>query len=679
MFNLTSEAHLAGTPENKRTGEYVHEHFREAGLTVYWEPFDALISSPVDHAVQVVAPSNSTYNCSLTEPPVAGDPTSQLPNQVPTFNGYAANGDVTKELVFANYGTVEDFEFLERQNISVEDRIVIVKYGQNFRGVKVYLAQKRGAAGVLIYSDPKDDGFTKGAVYPDGPWRPEQGVQRGSVQFLNICPGDPRRVLDCLGDATANFTGNLIPSIPVHPLSWGDAQHLLSALEGNVAPPEWQGTIPGLEYKIGPGPAVVRVYSHQNFTVEELYNVVGEIEGTDPSLGPIVLGNHRDAWVFGGADPNSGTAVLMELATAFGELLKTGWRPRRTIKLCSWDGEEYALLGSVDWADKHAADLQKAVAYLNVDVAVCGPNFTASASPALSRVLLLASGLVNYSNTSTPLNEVWDRNIGVLGSGSDFTAFVHHLGVASLDLSFSGSYGVYHSIYDSYTWMARYGDPDFLLSKTMTQLWGTIALMLSEPVLVPLWYNDTAAELHKYYATVNGSKLGNVTLNTQPLSDAIAHFTINANALAMDMEAVLLGSKSEVEAGMLNLINVEAERKFLDNQGLPGRPYFKHTLQAPGIFLGYGSNVFPGLTEAIRDNNTELANQQVTTIAGAIRTASDALRPTPAPAPAPAPADDSGLSAGAKAGISIAVLFVAAVGGYFGWKKCSKADEYQKF
>lgn len=628
LQNITAKPHLAGTQENNDTARYIADEFKAAGMQVEWHTFESLVSYPLDHAVSLTFPVEAAYNCTLKEPPVDKDNFSHY--DAPTFNGYAPNGDVEAELVYANYGKIEDFEYLQSLNISVENKIVIVRYGGNFRGTKVYLAQQRGAVGVLIYSDPADDGQSRGTPYPEGPWRPQFGVQRGSVQFLNICPGDPRRVEECLGTKEANYTGTLIPEIPVHPLSWGDAEYLLRQLNHTVAPAAWQGGIPNLNYSIGPGAARARLYSLQNFTVRTLINVCGTIPGSAVTEGSVILGNHRDAWVYGAADPSSGTAIMLELARSFGVLRKGGWKPRRNIVVCSWDGEEYALLGSTAWTSDHKELVLNSVAYLNVDVGVAGQNFSADASPALITAIDTATAQVPHPNGAVSLGSAWPRlkevqgsawpgDIGVLGSGSDYTSFLHHWGVPSAHMGFSGSYGVYHSVYDSFPWMDNWGDKGFNYSLAMTRLWGVLALVLSEPERVPLTYNDTAAALYKYLAFANQSAPKEI--NFTALRASIEVYSERANTLKNTNDRI----------DVVNSITHNAERNFLFGQGLPGRPYFRHLLQAPGLYLGYGSDVFPGITEAIRDKNWKQAQDQTNLLAATLEfAAKELLMPDPA-------------------------------------------------
>lgn len=645
LYDLTFEAHLAGTPGEERTSAYVRDELQKNlgdFATVQRIPFEAMINYPIERSVQMLEPTQ--FDCSLTEPPVAEDPSS-VKDGVMSFHGYGASGDVTAGLVYANYGLIEDFQWLESNGISIEGKIVIVKYGSNFRGTKVQLAEQRGAVGVLIYSDPRDDGYVQGPVFPNGPWRTEHSVQRGSVLFLNQCPGDPHaRMKECLNDTTKNYTGNLVPSIPSQPLSWGDAYPLLQSLQGQVAPDPWQGGL-NFTYYIGDGATIIRLYSDQRYEMVTLYNVIARIEGRQSPNEYVLVGNHRDAWVFGAVDPSSGTSCLLELSKALGGILNDGWRPRRTIILASWDGEEYGLIGSTHYGEQEREMLlEGAIAYINLDTAVSGNTFGASASPSLAGIIRTAVEMVTDPERSVPIGDLWNGDIGVLGSGSDYTVFLHHLGIPSIDFGFRGPYGVYHSKYDSFYWMENIGDPGFRYHNTATQLLGTFLLLITDQSTIPLNFTDTAIDITTKYIPTLKSELkdwnGTDELNLTGLEQAAAELLNSAQNL--DVYA------DNIQA--VNSILRSAERYFLDLDGLPYRFWFKHVLQAPGITLGYGSDVFPGLLTVIRLQEWDSARQQVLAITGTIRQAANHLS-TPIP---PIPPSDDGLSGGLIALISVA-------------------------
>jgi N-acetylated-alpha-linked acidic dipeptidase len=388
LKTLTAEPHVASTPQDHKTAEYVAQKFREAGLETEIVPYRVLMNLPKLVKVEAFSADGRQIMTGPTREHVEGDPYQDNPDVVMPFNGSSASGDVTAGVVYANYGRPEDFEHLAAQHIDVHGKIVIMRYGQNFRGVKVYLAEQRGAAGVLLYSDPQDDGYYRGDVYPDGPWRPATGVQRGSVQYLFKYPGDPETPdvasTPGLPDSQRISPDGNQPHIISIPLSYHDAAPILQSLKGPGVPQGWQGALP-FHYHVGPGGVKVHLRSQQDYERRIIWDVIGKIKGTDFPDDWVVAGNHRDAWVYGAVDPNSGTATLLKAVHGVGTLLKAGWRPRRTILFCSWDGEEEGLIGSTEWVEQHAKELQNAVFYLNVDVGVAGPDFSASAVPSLKQ------------------------------------------------------------------------------------------------------------------------------------------------------------------------------------------------------------------------------------------------------------------------------------------------------
>eukprot|EP00128_Syssomonas_multiformis_P007705 Colp12_sorted_trinity150504_noHs@13868 len=446
----TTRPHVAGTPGDYETAVYTRDVIRSFGIEADLDEHQVLLSYPIETSVSIVEPAENRYNALINEGTVSKDPTSKDDRFVKPYNAYSPSGNVTGQLVYVNYGRKEDFEQIQAMGIDLKGKIVIVRYGELFRGLKVWLAQEHGAVGVLIYSDPADDGFVKGPVYPEGPWRPAHAVQRGSAQFISHCAGDPGKPERCGVDS-------LIPKIPVQPLSYADAEPLLRALRSNPAPAGWKGGL-SIDYNIGPGPAVVNMDLKMRFVTGPIWNVVARIPGSDQPERAVILGNHRDAWGPGGVDPNSGSSSLLEVARGFGTLLKMGWKPKRTLLLCSWDGEEFGLLGSTEFGEKRADQLFKqAVAYINVDSAVSGGILDVSATPALIRPFMEAASRVTDPATGKPLSDVWSGRVGRLGSGSDYTVFLQHLGIASLDMGFKGSYGVYHSVFDSFSWMETQG------------------------------------------------------------------------------------------------------------------------------------------------------------------------------------------------------------------------------
>src|SRR5438270_74311 len=492
LRTLTAAPHLAGTPEVRKTAEYVAQKFREAGLKTQIVEYKVWLNHPAEISMDVVAPPAAQHHGPQREQ-VSADPFQADPRVVMPYNSGSPSGDVEAEVVYANYGRPEDFKKLDELKIDVRGKIVLVRYGENYRGVKSFVAQEHGAAGVLIYSDPMDDGYFRGDKYPDGPWRPDSGVQRGSIGYMFFFPGDPttpsiaslsslpenRRILPERSPAQ--------PKIPTTPLSYYDAQPMLENLAGPTVPHGWQGALP-FTYHVGPGPARVKMHLKQDYQYRPIWDVIGKIPGSQQADSWVVAGNHRDAWVYGAVDPNSGTAAMLESVHGIGELLKSGWKPKRTLVFGSWDAEEEGLIGSTEWGEEHAEELKRAIAYFNMDVAVSGPKFGASAVPSLKQFLREVTKAVPSPAGGT-VYEAWRRSnqagsesfnpqetsgstfrppaaqarpdaaVGDLGSGSDYTVFLQHLGVPSTDIGSTGSYGVYHSTFDDFNWFKKFGDP----------------------------------------------------------------------------------------------------------------------------------------------------------------------------------------------------------------------------
>jgi N-acetylated-alpha-linked acidic dipeptidase len=517
---ISAEPHHAGSPGSRRVADYVLERFKSFGLDARIEEFEALMPYPTERSLELLAPER--YTATLKEPAVAEDPDSADAGQLPTFNAYSADGDVTGDLVYVNYGTPDDYEQLAKIGVDVKGKIVIARYGRSWRGIKPKVAYEHGAIGCIIYSDPRDDGFYPGDTYPKGAYRPDQGVQRGSVMDMPIHPGDPltpgRGAEPGTVNAADRASSDVILKIPVLPISYGDALPLLRHLGGPVAPADWRGSLP-ITYHVGGGPAKVRLKLAFEWKVRPLYNVIARIPGSAWPDEWIIQGNHHDAWVNGASDPTSGNAALIETARGFGELLKTGWKPKRTIVLASWDGEEWGLLGSTEWAEKHAAQLTKsAIAYINSDST--GPGWlNASGSHSLQALVnevardiddprrpgktLAAASLdrdVSQEKTEvgkTLLRKRGDKPIDALGSGSDYTAFIDHLQIASLDLGFGGEGGggVYHSIYDSFYWYTHFSDKDFAYGAALSRTIGTVILRLADADVLPFEFTATARTL----------------------------------------------------------------------------------------------------------------------------------------------------------------------------------------
>jgi N-acetylated-alpha-linked acidic dipeptidase len=608
----TSSPHIAGSREDYETAHFTLQKFRSFGLNAWIEEEHVLLSYP-NRKAQLRLLSPVQFEAQTEESYILQDPTSSDSRIVPTFNGYAPSGNITGELVYVNYGRYEDFQMLASHGIHLQGKIAIARYGKIFRGLKAYMAQQFGMLGVIIYTDPADTGYVQGQMYPNGPWSNPFSVQRGSVQFLSICPGDPRRIKEC-----GYPTNQLIPQIPVQPISWSDAAPLLAAIGGPVAPTHWQGGL-NFTYHIGPGPAIVNLVTDIRFNVTTIWNVVGEVTADVNSLERdriVVLGNHRDAWVFGAVDPSSGSTSLLEIARAYGELLRSGWKPKRRIWLCSWDGEEYGLLGSTAFVERLANELNRnAIVYLNGDAIVSGSTFACDATPSLHRAIKEAANKIINPSTNKPYWSSWDGKCGVLGSGSDYTSFLDYIGIASVDVGTDGPYGVYHSAYDSMTWMTHFGDPTFQNHIAITQLWGLLGLKYANEPILPMNYSDYARALWQYFSQIQQliTQYNITHFDLSQLRGAIQNFTNAASNVDIFINEID-ASNTEFEPELLSSLNDRlafTERRFINRNGLPKRIWYKHVIQAPGLFLGYGATVFPGLYQEIMERNLmELKKQE---------------------------------------------------------------------
>ena len=630
LYNLTRRSHVAGTPGDYHDAAYVQDVLGGLpGFEAWREEPEVMLTYPRARPA-LTAPAIG-YSAVLAEDVLAEDGTSDDPWRNHTFLGFAPSGTVTAPLVYANYGRPEDFAALAEAGIDVGGSIVLVRYGECFRGLKVMNAEERGAVGTVIYSDPQDDGVVLGPTYPDGPWRPPSAVQRGSVQFMSRCAGDPYRLYATGGNRTATVedicgyaTEDLIPSGPVLPIGYGDAGPLLEALGGVPAPDGFDGGLP-FNYTAGPSPFLVTLSTDISFVPSRIPNVIARMEGTDPSGGTVMLGNHRDAWAFGAVDPNSGTASLLEVARCLSALYEGGWRPRRTIVLGSWSGEEYGLLGSTAFAEMNAGTplIDDLVAYLNVDEAVSGRVLLhAAATHSLDRLLLEAAQAVPAPDdpSATLLDRLPDTGVGTLGSGSDYTAFLDVYGIPSLDMGYRGDYGVYHSVYDSFDYVVSQVDPDFEVHRAVTRLWLYVAYALADRRVLPLAVGRQAKVLAGQAADLaDGAAARNVSL--APLEAALDSFMQAADIIDADARDEAYGERHHDDrAASLNRRLSHVERRFL-GPGLPRRPYFRHLLQAPGYFTGYGTRPFPGIAEALDWGDEGRARAEIDMAAHALRNA----------------------------------------------------------
>jgi N-acetylated-alpha-linked acidic dipeptidase len=629
MRVITESAHHAGSPGSRKVAEYVLAQFKSWGLNASIETFEALMPYPTERLVELVAPEK--YTLKLQEPVVAQDLTSAEQGALPTFNAYSADGDVTADLVYVNYGTPEDYEQLTKLGVDVKGKIVIARYGRSWRGIKPKVAYEHGAVGCIIYSDPHEDGFFAGDVFPDGAYRPEMGAQRGSVMDMPIHPGDP------LTPGTASEAGaprldraaaKTILKIPVLPISYGDALPLLRNLKGPVAPEAWRGALP-ITYHVGAGPAKVHLKLAFDWSIRPLYDVIVRIDGAEFPDEWILHGNHHDAWVNGAADPTSGNVALMETARGLGELLKTGWRPKRTIILASWDGEEWGLLGSTEWVEKHAQELStKAVAYINSDstskgwLDVSGSHSLQAFVNDLMRDLpdpkrekknlydAKVDRALDQAKTAEEKATIDRRRyvpIEALGSGSDYTAFLDHLTIASLNMSFGGEApdsGVYHSTYDSFYWYTHFSDTDFAYGAALSRTIGTAILRLADADVLPFEFTATARTLRGYADEIQ--KLSKETTGAPPLEVTLVLSAVERLAKAADVYDRALAQRAKSGAALdrakqveLNRLLYTSERAFKYDAGLPRREWFKHLAYAPGFYTGYGVKTLPGIREGI--------------------------------------------------------------------------------
>ncbi|MGB7266185.1 MAG: M28 family metallopeptidase [Terracidiphilus sp.] len=648
LKTLTAEPHLAATPEDHATAEYVARKFRAAGLDTQIVPYRVLMNWPKVVRVEAYDPAGNLLVSGPTREHVDGDPGQDNPRVVMPFNGSSGSGDVTAEVVYANYGRLEDFNELAAHHIDLHGKIVICRYGSNFRGVKVYIAEQRGAVGVLIYSDPQDDGYYRGDPYPIGPWRPDTGVQRGSVQYLFHYPGDPETpgvasTLDLPDSARAkNFLGpdGDQPKIISIPLSYHDAAPILQALQGPGVPQGWQGALP-FRYHLGPGGVKVHLVSQQDYERRIIWDVIGKVQGSQDPAATVIVGNHRDAWVYGAVDPSSGTAAMLEAVHGVGELLRQGWHPKRTILFCSWDAEEEGLIGSTEWVEQQAQALNRAVAYFNVDVAVSGPNFSASAVPSLKEFIRGVTRVVpspvagtvfdqwrsshepgnEHRLSNAPPVEGEEVHVGDLGSGSDFTPFLQHAGVPSTDIGSNGPYGVYHSTFDDFQWYTENADPHFLYLQEMARVLGLEAVRMADADVLPFDYVAYAREILAY---IDAAKRKAADSGLKNLDFASAKSAaVRLTDAAQQVHTLQVAPSGDLTK--LNLALRQAETAFLSQAGLPNRPWYHHTIYAPGEYTGYAAVVIPGVNEAIDAGNASVAAQQLQVLTDALNHAAGIL------------------------------------------------------
>lgn len=653
LKTLTSAPHVAASREDYQTAVYVAGKFKAAGLETSIVPYTAWLNLPRQVSVTATDDNGRQLMAGPTREHVEADPYQNDPRVLTAFNGSSPSGEVTAEAVYANYGSPADFDRLAAMHVDVKGRIVLVRYGGNFRGVKVYVAQERGAAGVIIYSDPADDGYYRGDKYPKGPYRPDTGVQRGSVQYMFKYPGDATTPgIASTPDLPASkrldpAKVDSLPRIPSTPLSYHDAAAILEAMGGPSAPREWQGALP-FNYHVGGTGVKVHLLLKMDYAQRTIWDVIGAIPGTEFPDEWVVAGNHRDAWVYGAVDPNSGTVAMLEAVHGIGELLKSGWRPKRRVVFASWDAEEEGLIGSTEWAEQHAAQLEHAAAYFNMDVGVAGPNFDASAVPSLKQFIRevtkevpspkggtvyeqwkqTEAAATNRRSANNGFNErrahantSGDVEIGDLGSGSDYTPFIQHLGVPSTDIGSGGPYGVYHSVFDNYAWFTRNADPTFVYEQQQARVFGLEVLHMADADVLPYDYVTYGKEMQDYIGTARKkAEEAKVTVDLASATAAAQRFTAAAEAVKAKQAAT-----GSADLAQMNMKLRQVEGALLDDQGLPHRPWFRHTIYAPGEYTGYAAVVIPGVTEAIDAKDSVRAQAQAAQLTQAIERATATL------------------------------------------------------
>ena len=666
MRHLASRPHHVGSPFGKDVADFVAARFTEWGYDTEIEEFGVLFPTPQLRRLELVAPTR--FTASLEEPPLVEDATSdQQGEQLPSYNAYSIDGNVSGELVYVNYGVPADYEDLERRGIDVRGKIVIARYGGSWRGIKPKVAAEQGAIGCLIYSDPRDDGYFRGDVYPAGPYRMDRGIQRGSVLDMPLFPGDPLTPnVGATADAERldRSEAPTLTTIPVLPISYADARPLLEALGGPLAPLAWRGGLP-ITYHIGPGPAVVELELAFNWDLAPAYDVIATLAGSERPDQLVIRGNHHDAWVNGARDPISGLVALMAEARAIGELVRTGWRPKRTLIFAAWDAEEPGLLGSTEWAELHADRLRaQAVAYINTDgnsrgflgmsgshtlerfineIArdVIDPQTDVSVAARLEARRRVADAAPRFQTNG-------DHPIGALGSGSDYTPFLQHLGIASLNLGYSGESGggSYHSIYDSFDHYVRFGDPTFAYGVTLAQTTGRALLRLADADVLPFEFESFSETVTRYVdeivtlmdemrtETERTNRLiaegryvlaGDPTktyvqptaedpvphLNFAPLQNVLTRLEASARAYGDALSPDAVAQLTLADQRALDQVLIRTERVLTREDGLPGRPWYTHQIYAPGFYTGYGVKTIPGVREAIEQRDWPLATTQI--------------------------------------------------------------------
>lgn len=678
MRRLSARPHHVGSPYDKDNAEWLLAQLKSYGLNAKIETFEVLFPTPKERSLELLEPTK--YKAKLEEPALPEDPTSnQKSEQLPTYNAYSIDGDVTAPIVYVNYGTPADYEQLDRMGVSVSGAIAVARYGQSWRGIKPKVAAEHGAVACLIYSDPHEDGYFRDDAYPKGPMRPSFGAQRGSVMDMPVYPGDPLTPgVGATPDAKRLPLKEVttLTKIPVMPISYQDAEPLLRSLGGATVPDAWRGSLP-FTYHVGPGPAKAHFKVAFNWDRKPLYNVIAKIPGAKFPDQWVIRGNHHDGWVNGAEDPISGASPELEEARSLGELVKAGWKPDRTIMYAFWDGEEPGLLGSTEWAETHADELrQHAVVYLNSDGNGRG-FFGGEGSHSLEN--FVNNVIKDFNDPETGIS-VWKRSrfaalsraatdkkaeiksrpdlrIGALGSGSDYTVFLDHLGVASLNIGFGGEDlggGQYHSIYDDFYWFTHFMDTDFAYGKLLAQVAGTIMMRMADAELLPFDFSNFADTIHTYVTEVKAlassqraaikerntdiqdgfyKAMADPKRKTNPPSIEPVPPILNFAPLDNASEALTRAADAYTKAAAqlpanpteANLKLIRSERLLVDAAGLPNRPWFQHLIYAPGFYTGYGVKTLPGVRESIEQKRWSEVDTQVTRVAKALQAEADLI------------------------------------------------------
>ncbi len=641
--DLSKEPHVAGTPAQARTRDYAINLMKSWGLETEVRTYDIWLPHPVRVRAWRVSPNQKAL--ALDEPKIPGDPATQLP-QYPTVNGYSGAGDVTGDVVYVNYGLIEDYVQLEATGVSVRGKIAVARYGRSFRGIKAREAQKRGAVGLIIYSDPQDDGFARGDVYPDGPWRPATGVQRGSV-FNGA--GDPTTPGWPSTPGAKHITPEEsdAPKIPVIPMGYGNAAELLKGLKGATLPAQsWQGGLP-FRYHVGPGPVKARlevVNDAPDKQRKNVYDTFGIVRGSEFPDEIVMIGGHRDGWGPGAEDNVSGIVAVLESAHAVADLVKTGWRPKRTLMFATWDAEEWGLIGSSEYVEDDSLRLTKgAVAYFNLDNAASGPNFSGGGSPSLRGTLRDVAKNVQRPDGTGSVYDVWRKNanltnasdepaMGDPGGGSDFAGFYNHLGIPIIDWNFFGvGGGIYHSAYDTHEWMSRFGDTSFVFHATSARIGAAMMLRLAQADLHPYDYVEYARTMRRYYGPIDkgfaakGWKADG-TMPTSGLAGAVDRFEVAAAAWNATRDSVLAaGRPGSAVLAATNARLREVEKALTRAEGLVGRPWYRNLIYVADVDNGYANMVFPSVNEAIRAADEARTRRELADLASRFDAASSRL------------------------------------------------------